>query len=139
MKAKLCCTVFIALILATLAGCKRDAEINAALGEIDSFTNELVRLIKEAPKPTQGVDDAQQYLDSRKREIKAKAYFLARTRGINASDETVKRLIETVRRDQMTIVSLPSSSQFSNLIASDAVFKTKLDKLINDYLELFQP
>jgi len=139
VKGKLCGTVLLVLALSTLAGCKRDAEINAALGELDSFTNELVRLINEASNPTQGVDDAQQYLDSRKREIKAKAYFLARTRGINASDETEKRLIETVRSAQMKIVSLPSSSKFSNLIASNAVFKTKLDKLINDYLELFQP
>jgi hypothetical protein len=139
VKAKLCCMMLLVLALAMLAGCKRDAEINAALDEIDSFTNELVRLIKEAPNPTQGVDDAQQYLDSRRREIKAKAAFLTRTRGINASDETVKRLIETTRRDQMTIVSLQSQSQYANLAASNAAFKTKLDKLINDYLELFQP
>jgi hypothetical protein len=139
VNGKLGCVVLLVLFLLLLAGCKRDAEINATLGEIDSFTNELVRLIKEAPNPTAGVDDAQQYLDSRRREIKAKAAFLARVRGINASDETEKKLIETVRRDQMIIVSLQSSSEFSNLLASNAIFKTKMDKLVNDYLELFQP
>jgi hypothetical protein len=130
--------MLLVLALLPLAGCKRDAEINAALGEIDSFTTELRERIKSAPNPTAGVDDAQQYLDSRKREIQAKAYFLARVRGINASDETVKKLVETVRRDQMTIVSLQSSSEYANLLGSNATFKTKLDKLVNDYLELFQ-
>jgi hypothetical protein len=121
-----------------LAGCKRDAEINAALTEVDAFTNEMVNRIKDAPNPTTGVDDAQQYLDSRRREIKAKAAFLARVRGIQASDETEKRLIEIVRRDQMTVLQLQSSSKYMNLSMSDAAFKTKLDKLVNDYLELFQ-
>lgn len=138
MKAKLCCTMLLALALAMLAGCKRDAEINAALGEVDSFTNELYNRVKNAPN-TDGVDNAQQYLDSRKREMKAKAYFLARVRGIQVSDETQKRLIETVRRNQMLIISLQSSPQGMNLPMSDATFKTKLDKLVNDYLELFQP
>ena len=125
------------LVLASmlLAGCKRDAEINAALAEVDSFTNELVERIKAAPNPTAGVDDAQAYLDSRKREIKAKASYLARVRGIQVTDETEKKLVATVRRDQMTVASL--QSQFMSLSMSNAAFKTKLDKLVNDYLELF--
>jgi Zn-dependent alcohol dehydrogenase len=128
--------VLLVLTSLLLAGCKRDAEINAALGEIDSFTNELRERIKNAPNPTTGVDDAQQYLDSRKREIKAKASFLTRVRGVNASDQTIKRLVETVRRNQLTIVSL--QTEFANLSMSNTAFKTKLDKLVNDYLELFQ-
>jgi hypothetical protein len=128
------------LVLASLflAGCRKDTEIDAALAEVDSFTKELVERINAAPNPTMGVDDAQQYLDSRKGEIKAKAALLARVRGIQVSDETEKRLIETIRRDQMTITSLQSRSGFMNLSMSDAAFKTKLDKLVKDYLELFQ-
>lgn len=120
-----------------LAGCKRDAEVNAALAEVDSFTNELIKRITDAPDPAkEGIDDAQKFLDSRKREIKAKAAFLARVRGIQVSDETEKRLIETVRSDQTAITHL--QSKYMNISMSDAVFKTKLDKLVNDYLELFQ-
>jgi hypothetical protein len=134
---KLGYAILLVLACMLLAGCKQDAEINAALAEVDSFTNELVGRIKDAPNPSAGVDDAQTYLDSRKREIKAKASYLARVRGIQVTDETEKKLIETVRRDQMTIVSLQSPPKYMNLTMSDATFKTKLDKLINDYLELF--
>lgn len=129
---KLCSLLLIAGCL-LLAGCKKDYEINVALAEVDSFTNELVGRIKA--NPANGVDDAQQYLDSRKREIKAKTALLTRARGIQLSDETERKLIETVRRDQMTVASL----QFSkDLPVNDAAFKAKLDKLVNDYLELFQ-
>lgn len=137
MTGKLGCILLLAVSV-ILAGCKKDAEINASLAEVDSFTNELVDRIKNASNPTAGVDDAQQYLDSRKREIKAKATMLARVRGIQVNEETEKKLIEAVRRDQMTIVSLQSQSKYMNLSMSDAAFKTKLDKLVNDYLELFQ-
>ncbi len=119
-----------------LAGCKRDAEVNAALAEVDSFTKELDKRITDARDPAVGIDDAQQYLDSRKREIKAKATFLTRVRGIQVNDETEKKLIETVRSDQTIITHL--QSRFMNISMSDAIFKTKLDKLVNDYLELFQ-
>jgi hypothetical protein len=137
MNGKLGCILLLAVSV-ILAGCKKDAEINASLAEVDSFTNELADRIKNASNPIVGVDDAQQYLDSRKREIKAKATMLARVRGIQVNEETEKKLIETVRRDQMTIVSLQSQSKYMSLSMSDAAFKTKLDKLVNDYLELFQ-
>lgn len=120
-----------------LSGCKRDAEIEAALTELDAFTGELVRRMETGKTLPEGVDDAQQYLDSRRREIKTKAAFLARVRGIQASEATERKLIETVRRDQMTISGLPSRQPYSGLYLADAAFKTKLDKLINDYLELF--
>src|ERR1051325_9125369 len=87
-----------------LAGCKRDAEINSALAEVDSFTNELINRVRATPNSTDGIDRAQQYLDSRKREIKVKASFLARVRGIQVSDETESKLIETIKRDQMSIM-----------------------------------
>ncbi|MBD0373088.1 MAG: hypothetical protein ICV60_19765 [Pyrinomonadaceae bacterium] len=131
---KSACLILLAAACVLLTGCRRDAEINSALTEVDSFTKELENLIKADPS-SKGVDNAQQYLDARKREIKLKTSYLTRVRGIQVSDETEKRLIETVRRDQMTITSLPS---IPNLPVNDAAFKTKLDKLINDYLELFQ-
>jgi hypothetical protein len=137
MTGRLCGLVLIAVSVLCV-GCRKDAEINAALSEVDSFTNELAERIKAAPNPTAGIDEAQRHLDSRKNEMKAKAALLTRVRGIQVSDETEKKLIETVRRDQSTITDLKSYSKYMNLYLSDATFKTKLDKLINDYLELFQ-
>lgn len=136
MKGRLTVAALVILCL-LLSGCKRDAEIESALTELDAFTGELVRLIDRGGTLPEGVDNAQQYLDSRKREIKSKAAFLARVRGIQASQTTEKKLIETVRRDQMTISSLPSQKTYSELYTANATFRTKLDKLVNDYLELF--
>lgn len=136
MKRRLPAVALVILCL-LLAGCKRDAEIESALTELDAFTGELTRLLDRGGTLPEGVDNAQQYLDSRKREIKSKAAFLARVRGIQAHEATEKKLIETVRRDQMTISGLPSKKPYSDLYISDAAFRTKLDKLINDYLELF--
>lgn len=134
MRAKSGCMVLLIVASLLLAGCRKDAEINAALNEIDAFTTEIDGRIKAARNPSEGVDDAQQYLDSRKREIKSKAAFLAGVRGIQVSDVTERRLIDTIRRNQMTIVRLQSMP----IAATDAAFKTKLDKLVNDYLSLFQ-
>lgn len=128
------CLILLIAACLLLTGCRRDAEVNSALTEVDSFTNELENFVKADPN-SKGVDNAQQYLDARKREIKLKISYLTRVRGIQVSDETEKRLIETVRRDQMNITSLQAKY---NLPLNDAAFKTKLDKLINDYLELFQ-
>jgi hypothetical protein len=123
-----------------LSGCKKDAEIDAALAEVDSFTTQLVEIVRRANDeqkiPATVIDEAQQYLDSRKREIKAKATYLASVRGIQASPQTERLMIETVRQDQMNVVSL--QTKFMKISMTDAIFKTKLDKLINDYLELFQ-
>lgn len=135
MTGKLGCLVLLILASVLLTGCNRDAEVNAAIAEIDSFTNEMMNLIQAAPNKSDGVDDAQKYLDSRKREIGLKAAYLARVRGIQVSDETEKKLIETVRRNQTAVTALQSRNM--TLAITDAAFKTKLDKLINDYLELF--
>lgn len=135
MRGKLCCLVLLATAL-LLAGCKKDAEINAALTEVDNFTNELLKQIKDARDPTTGIDDAQKYLDLHKREIKAKAALLTRTRGVQVSEQTEKKLIETIRSDQISVTNL--QSYFMQMTMTDAAFKTKLDKLVNDYLELFQ-
>jgi hypothetical protein len=138
MRAKSRWPVFVVVACLLLAGCKKDAEINSALAEVHLFTTELRQRIDSAQDPTVGVDDAQQYLDSRKREIKSRATFLARVRGIQASDETEKKLIETVRNDQMAMTSLPTQQKYMTISMNNPVFKTKLDKLVNDYLELFQ-
>ncbi|HKS26929.1 MAG TPA: hypothetical protein VJS44_03880 [Pyrinomonadaceae bacterium] len=133
MRAKSGCLLLLVAASLLLAGCRREAEVNSALAELDAFTTEIDTRVRTNPT-TEGLDAAQQYLDSRKREMKAKVALLTGVRGIQVSDETERRLIETVRRNQMTIIGLQSLP----IAPTDAAFKTKLDKLINDYLSLFQ-
>ena len=133
MRLKPACLVLMIVASLLLAGCRRDSEINSALAEIDAFTIEIEGRVKSNPT-TEGIDAAQAYLDSRKREMKAKTALLTGVRGVQISDENERRLIDTVRRNQMTIIGLQSMP----IAPTDAAFKTKLDKLINDYLSLFQ-
>lgn len=133
MRARPVCLVLLIVATLLLAGCRRDAEINSALAELDAFTTDIEGRVRGTPT-SEGVDAAQQYLDSRRREIKTRTALLTGVRGIQVSDETERRLIETVRRNQTTIIGLQSMP----IAATDAAFKTKLDKLINDYLSLFQ-
>lgn len=133
MRVKSGCLLLVIVGSLLLAGCRRDAEITSALAEIDAFTTEIEGRVKATPT-IEGVDAAQQYLDSREREIKTKAALLTGVRGIQVSDETERRLIDTVRRNQTTIIGLQSM----RIAPSDAAFKTKLEKLVNDYLSLFQ-
>lgn len=133
MRVKSGCILLLMAASLLLAGCRKDAEINSALAELDAFTTEIEGSVRSTPT-SEGVDAAQQYLDMRKREIKAKIGLLTGVRGIQVSDETERRLIERVRQNQTNIISLQSMS----IAASDAAFKTKLDKLVNDYLSLFQ-
>ena len=82
MTGKLILLFLIAASVLALSGCNRDTEINAALSEVDAFTTELHERVTRAQGAVKGIDDAQQYLDSRKSDIKPKANFLARIRGI---------------------------------------------------------
>ena len=136
MTGKLICLFLIAASVLALTGCNRDAEINAALSEVDAFTTELYERVNRAQGAVTGIDDAQQYLDSRKSDIKPKANFLAGIRGIQVGGETQKKMVDTVKRDQMLISSLQSTYMTNSM--SDPVFRTKLEKLVNDYLDLFQ-
>ena len=136
MAGKLISLFLIAASALALSGCNRDAEINTALSEVDAFTAELYERVTRAPGTVTGIDDAQQFLDSRKGDIKPKASFLVRIRGIQVGAETQKKMIDTVKRDQMRISSLQNEYMTNSM--SDPVFRTKLEKLVNDYLDLFQ-
>jgi len=133
---KLIPLLLIAASVLTLAGCNRDAEVNAALSEVDAFTAELVERVTKAKETVIGIDDAQKYLDSRKSDIQPKAAFLARIRGIQVGAETQKKMVEAVKRDQMLVSNLQSN--YMSTYMNDPVFRTKLEKLVHDYLDLFQ-
>src|SRR5687767_4068920 len=60
------------LSLMSLTGCKKDAEIGSVLKELDSFTTELVQKIDSMQGSVEGIDAAQQFLDSKKSDLKKK-------------------------------------------------------------------
>src|SRR5689334_25102954 len=76
------------LISITVAACRKDAEVNATVSAVDALTTELARRIEAAANPSDGVNDAQEYLDSRKTEIAARMGMLKSLRDDQVSDET---------------------------------------------------
>ena len=118
----------------TVAGCRKDAEVNATVSAVDALTTELVRRIEAAANPSDGVDDAQGYLDSRKTEIAEKMGALKNLRGDQVSDETKKKLASRLAEDASIMGDL-QIKYVSHSISSPA-FKAKLDKLVGDYQTL---
>ena len=119
-----------------LCGCKKDAEINAIVAELDTFTMELVKKIESAPSPSAGVDDAQKYLDSKKADLTAKMTTLKAIRGYQVSAETKAKMTKSIIDDLTRVGSLQAKYMSAS---RDKAFKAKLDKLIKDYTDLIKP
>jgi outer membrane murein-binding lipoprotein Lpp len=122
------------LISLTVAGCRKDAEVNATVSAVDALTTELARRIEAAANPSDGVDDAQQYLDSRKTEIADKMGALKSLRDDQVSDETRRKLTSRLAEDAAIVGNL--QVKYVSYSISNAAFKAKLDKLVSDYQTL---
>jgi hypothetical protein len=122
------------LISMTVTGCRKDREVNATVSSVDALTTELVRRIEAAPNPSDGVDDAQQYLDTRKTEIAGKMGVLKSLRGDQVSDETKMRLTSRLAEDASKVGDL--QVKYVSQSISHPAFKAKLDKLVGDYQTL---
>jgi hypothetical protein len=122
------------LISITVAGCRKDAEVNATVSAVDALTTELVRRIEAAPNPSAGVDDAQEYLDTSKADIAGKMGVLKSLRGDQVSDETKRKLTSRLAEDAAKVGDL--QIKYVSQSISNPAFKAKLDKLVGDYQTL---
>jgi hypothetical protein len=118
-----------------LVGCKKDAEINSVLADFDSFTQELVKRVESAQTPASGVDAAQKYLEEKRAELRSKWDSIKKVKNFQVSDETKKRMEEDLKKNLMSVYGL--QSKYIDQSIKDATFKTKLDKLISDYKNLY--
>ena len=128
--------LLICLICLPLAGCKKDAEAKTILADFDTFTNELVRRVDAASNPADGVDDAQQYFDSKKAEMTGKMDTLKGLRGYQVGEETRKMMESSLVEDAKKVANL--QVKYMGTSMRDAAFKAKLDKLTRDYQSLFK-
>lgn len=122
------------LISLTVAGCRKDAEVNATVSAVDALTTELARRIEAAANPSDGVDDAQQYLDSRKTEIAGRMGALKSLRDDQVSDQTKRKLAARLAEDAAKVGDL--QVKYISQSVSNLAFKAKLDKLVSDYQTL---
>ena len=128
-------SLLLILSVVALAGCKKDAQINAVLADFDSFTKELVKKVDSNPSAA-GVDDAQKYLDSKKDELKGKWDSIKSARGFQVSKDTQQKMEESLKNNFMSVVGL--QSKYIGKSMGDPAFKSKLDKLVKDYQALYQ-
>jgi Tfp pilus assembly protein PilP len=136
MRSKLASLLTALALCAALAGCKKDAQIESVLAELNTFTQEIVKRVEGAPNPSAGVDDAQKYFDSRKAEIQAKLADLKGVRNFQVSEETRKKMMEQLTDDVMSIAKL--QIKYVGQSMRDPAFKAKLEKLVNDYQNLLK-
>lgn len=138
MKRKFTSALAAAVVLLSVVavGCKKDAEIDTVMTELDTFTNELVKRVESNPDKSAGVDDAQKFLDSKKAEMTAKVDSIKSVRGYQVSEETTKRMQESMTKNVMGVAGM--QIKFMGTSMRDPAFKAKLDKLIADYQGLFK-
>jgi len=122
--------------MALLAGCKKDAQVDSVLTELDTFTKEMVAKIDSAPNPSAGVDAAQKFLDSRKADLQAKLGTLKGLRGYQVSDETKKKMMESMTQNVMSVGKL--KIKYMTNAMRDPALNAKLDKLNTDYQALLK-
>lgn len=137
MSPKIVSRVLLALAcMALLAGCKKDAQVDSVLTELDTFTKEMVAKIDSAPNPSAGVDAAQKFLDSRKADLQAKLGTLKGLRGYQVSDETKKKMMESMTQNVMSVGKL--KIKYMSSAMRDPALNAKLDKLNTDYQALLK-
>lgn len=116
---------------AALAGCKKDAQIESVLAELNSFTQEIVKRVEAGADPSAGVDDAQKFFDSRKADMRARLETLKGVRNFQVSEETRRKMMEQMTEDVMSVSKL--QIKYIGQSMKDPAFKAKLEKLVGDY------
>ncbi len=127
-----------AALVVQLAACSKtkDEQVSAALKDLDAFTSELVQKMDGAKNPADGVKDAQALLDRRKDTLKEKLDLIKSAGQQQVTVDVQRDIAETIKRDVSSVTAL--STKYSGSSITDPTFKTKLDKLVSDYQELFR-
>lgn len=128
-------SISLLLVLACLAivACgKKDDQINSFVTEINTFTDELVKKVESAPSPAEGVNEAQKYMDSRKADLREKFNSVKNIGENQVSEETKKKMQDSFYQDGVKV------GQLTAKYGSDPDVRTKLQKLTQDFLELFK-
>jgi len=116
------------------AGCKKDDEINTAMSDLSTFTAELVQKVEATQGSIEGLDAAQQFLDSKKEVMKKKLGILKEARGFQVSDATKKTMTDSVTKNMTSVASL--QIKYVTRSVRDPNYKAKLEKLVKDYTAL---
>jgi 4-alpha-glucanotransferase len=119
-----------------LAGCSKDAEINAFITEFDATTNDIVQKIDANPTSA-GVDDAQKAFDAKKASLTAKWDAIKDAKGFQVSSETQAKLKDSVEKNMKALMDVATKNAMKMAMDKDA--STKFQALIKNYQATFTP
>ncbi len=129
-------TLLVLIVAAvSLAGCNKDSEINSAMADIHTVTEEVAKKVNDSPTAA-GVDAAQKHFDSKKADLKAKWDGIKGARGFQVGEDTKKKMAESYTGDYTTIKTLEIKHMSAAM--QDNAFKTKLEKLVKDWEDTFK-
>ena len=136
MYRKLSCLSLAVVLCALSLACKRDADVNAVIADLDAFTKELVGKVESNPNPSAGADEAQKYFDSRKEEMTKKLASIKDVREAQVSAETKKKMEESFTNNVTNVAKL--QLKYINQSMRDPTLRPKLTKLAQDYNALLK-
>ena len=127
--------VFLFALLLGLAGCKKDAEIDAFIKDFDQLTNDVVQKVQSSPNAA-GLAEAQKIVDAKKADMKTRLDALKQLRGYQVSDTSVKKLTDSVTANAQKITGL--ATVITPQAIKDPSLVTKYTALTKSYTDMLQ-
>jgi len=127
---------FAMLMVVSLSGCSKDAQVEAFLTEFDTVTKDVVAKIDANPSSA-GVDEAQKALDARKTALQTKWDAIKDAVGLQVSKDTKRKLESSVQNNVKALVEVGNRNAVKLAADKDAV--TKFQHLIQDFSSTFAP
>lgn len=109
----------------------KDAEVLAFAEAMEWFTNELVRIVKDAPTKARGIKEARSFMEAQRFQLQTQSDLIANYCYCQISGEAKKKLIETFFQSDTKL------GEFYNFAASNTAIAPKLNKLRQDVIALF--
>jgi hypothetical protein len=109
-----------------------DERFNATIAAFDAFTVELVGRIEKARNPTSGINAGQKYMNMRKAEMKDRFAGIRCIPEAQVSDDVERKVKEHLYNDGVMV------GQLLPKYGSNPVVKAKIQKLIDDFLDIFK-
>lgn len=128
--------LMMAVLCLSLAGCSKDAEIDAFIADFDATTKEMVTKIDSNPTAA-GIDAAQQAFSAKKPGLKQKWEGIRDAVGFQVSADTKKKLEDSVAANMKALMDVSTKNMMK--LASDPAAASKFQALLKDYQSTFEP
>jgi hypothetical protein len=128
--------LLLAILSLGLAGCGKDAEVEAFIAENDAVMKDITTKIDQNPTAA-GVDEAQKSFDAKKASLKTKWDAIKDARNMQVSAETQKKLNDSVANNMKTLTDV--STKNAAKLAQDRDALTKFQKLVQEYAATLTP